>query len=166
VSEFTLTRFRNPQREDPENRSPYHQGHSRPKVAALIAVLEQAYRDLQSGVWWGPEGRPRFPLRHAWETAAGREALISFLDSEFSYELGHWEGWGSHGITDHPSFYRLPDPMRIALCQRLHAVIERWGDGPGPACDRTLDEACPRHVCDCALEGARPAPEHPVEAWC
>ena len=102
----------------------YLKGHSDPYTAAVITVLECYWRALEAGEVLEPTEGMVFSLKPHWDTVEGREQFISGLDEQYTNELRkNAEHWTHRGFTKHPAFYRLPDRMRLALCQELEGVL-------------------------------------------
>jgi hypothetical protein len=102
------------------------EGHTNPKVAALIAVLEAAYHEVVAqGLDWPPsEDGYAFSLRPAWAARKGRDALFLYLEGEWLTEMrtnkAHWD---AQGLTAMPLWTGLTNRQGLAICQRLHEVL-------------------------------------------
>lgn len=103
-------------------------GHQNAKVAALTAVLDAAYHEMIGmGQTWDADPEYSFDLRPQWATPEGREALVSYLDSEWLDEMTkNAHHWHPRGIIAHPCYFKLNGPQRLALCQRLHDVLQQY----------------------------------------
>ena len=104
----------------------YPRGHAEPRVAAVIAALEAAYRLLEQDVPLVPDPDHIWGSRPWWgRSDASRESLMRDIDAFFASELrDHAEHWSLHrGVTLPPLFAQLPDRGRLALAQRLDQAL-------------------------------------------
>lgn len=100
-------------------------GHEDPKVNAVILLLQEAWNAWEQGIIWEPELDYTFQVKPHWDTQKGRERIIGKLDARFLKELSengvHWDT--DYGLTKHPEFFRFSDGHRLALLQRMDAVL-------------------------------------------
>lgn len=110
--------------------SEYPRGHEKsPRVAAVIAVLHECYEAIETGEIngdaWLPNPEYEFKLKPQWSTAEGLEELISTIDDDFVTELrSNASHWNFRGVRKHPQFFRLTDPQRFALAQRIDHALQ------------------------------------------
>ena len=102
----------------------YCRGHPDPYTAAVIATLEFFWRALEAGIVIDPDALHTFSIKLHWGTVEGRERFVAGLDAQYTTEqLVHALAWETRRLTHHPQFFRMPDPMRLALCQQLETVL-------------------------------------------
>ncbi len=98
---------------------------------AVFKVLEAAWEDWDNGIEWRPFKIFKWEARPKWELKYYRDKLISFIDSEFTWELKEHSGyWNGRGHDIHPMFFQFSDEHVLAMCQRLDWVIAHPVEGP------------------------------------
>lgn len=105
----------------------YTPGHWNPEVAEGIAVLQRFWEAMERDEYIAPEDGYQFTIKPHWATVQGREQLIANLDEMYVNELkGNKTTWDQMGIRKHPQFFRLSDPMRLAMAQELEKLLVKY----------------------------------------
>lgn len=101
-------------------------GHDNPKVAAVIAVLQdwfEAIEDGTAGSRYPDSQYERRGGRPGWTDAEVNKA-INVLDYEFQYERSQRPSyWAERGFTSDPDFDRLAPPQRLAMIQQIDNAL-------------------------------------------
>lgn len=100
-------------------------GHEDPKVNAVTYLLQEAFDAWEQGIIWEPEAECTFLVKPQWGTREGRERIIGKLDARFLKELKenavYWDT--NYGLTEHPELFRFSDGHRLAMLQRMDAIL-------------------------------------------
>ena len=106
----------------------YPSGHSDPKIAAVMDVLQRWFVALEDGTaqLWVPDDRPRRNGKPLW-TEEELDALIAGIDRLIDREIHRTPGTVVHADAG-ADFWRLAPAQRLALAQELDAALGMFDD--------------------------------------